>query len=153
MENKKFGSIDEILDFAMEKEREASEFYKKWADRVNNDAIKEVLLNFSKEEDKHEALIKEVKEGKKLVPKQKKVPDMKVSDYLIEVNPSEEMDYQKALKVAMQREKASFNLYNELADTSEDKKISDLFRALAQEEAKHKLRLETIYDDVAYPEN
>jgi rubrerythrin len=47
----------------------------------------------------------------------------------------------------MKREEKALKLYNEFleqADTDEGKK---LFKVLCQEEAKHKLALETIYDD------
>jgi rubrerythrin len=47
----------------------------------------------------------------------------------------------------MKREEKALRLYNdflEKADTDESKK---LFKVLCQEEAKHKLALETIYDD------
>jgi len=47
----------------------------------------------------------------------------------------------------MQREKASFNLYNNLAAIADDEDLRSTFLALAQEEARHKLRLETIYDE------
>jgi rubrerythrin len=57
------------------------------------------------------------------------------------------MPYNEILLLAMKREEKALKFYNELlekADTDESKK---LFKALCQEEAKHKLALETIYDD------
>ena len=49
--------------------------------------------------------------------------------------------------LAIKREEKALKLYNDLqdrADTSEGKKV---FKILCQEEAKHKLALETMYDD------
>ena len=57
------------------------------------------------------------------------------------------MDYQSALILAMKKEKAAFRLYTDLAASTEDEGIRDLFQGLAQEEAKHKLRFEVEYDD------
>jgi rubrerythrin len=57
------------------------------------------------------------------------------------------MPYNEILLLAMKREEKALKFYNELlekADTDESKK---LFKVLCQEEAKHKLALETIYDD------
>ena len=46
----------------------------------------------------------------------------------------------------MEKEKAAFKLYNDLAATTENAEIRDLLLALAQEEAKHKLRFEVEYE-------
>jgi len=146
-------SIDEILDFAIEKEQEAADFYTEWAGRVKETAIGEILAGFSAEEKKHKAFIQDIKAGKKVSPKPKEVMDLSISDYLVDVSPTQDMDYQNALRVAMQREKAAFRLYTNLAARVDDTGVKDLFHTLAQEEAKHKLRLETIYDDEILTEN
>ena len=78
---------------------------------------------------------------------------MSISDYLVEASPTETMNYQTTLMVAMQREKSAFRLYTKLASVAQDDKVKSLFLTLAQEEAKHKLRLETIYDEEILREN
>ena len=152
-EPRNLNSVEEILDFAVEKETEAFQFYSDWAGKVENGDIAEVLLGFAPEEKKHRALITEVREGKKIPPSPKEITDLSISDYLVDAEPSEDMDYQKALMVAMQREKSAFRLYTELAAKVGDANVKILFQTLAQEEARHKLRLETIYDDEILSEN
>ena len=49
--------------------------------------------------------------------------------------------------VAMQREKAAYRLYTDLANNIDDPEMKELFLGLAQEEAKHKLYFEVQYDD------
>jgi rubrerythrin len=49
--------------------------------------------------------------------------------------------------LAMKREEKSLALYNELEAKSASKEQKKIFQLLCQEEAKHKLSLETIYDD------
>jgi len=49
--------------------------------------------------------------------------------------------------------KASFRLYTDLAARSENADLVTLFEALAQEEAKHKLRFEVEYDEYVLREN
>ena len=78
---------------------------------------------------------------------------MKLADYMVDVNPDEDLDYQKALVLAMKKEKAAFKLYSDMAEAVEDAKLKDTLKALAQEEAKHKLRFEIEYDDVFLREN
>jgi len=72
---------------------------------------------------------------------------------LVDVHSTPDMSYQQALIIAMQREKASFNLYNNLEAIADDEDLRSTFLALAQGEAKHKLRLETIYDERILTEN
>jgi rubrerythrin len=47
----------------------------------------------------------------------------------------------------MKQEKAAFRLYTDLAASTDDDAVRDLFLGLAQEEAKHKLRFEVEYDE------
>ena len=143
----KFGSVDELLDFAIEKEEEANKFYSDLASRMDRPAMAQVFEDFAREEMKHKEKLLIVKQGKQLVPVEHKVMDLKIGDYLVDVKPSPDMDYQKALILAMKKEKASFKLYNDLAATTEDTDMQSLLLNLAQEEAKHKLRLEIEYDD------
>jgi rubrerythrin len=44
-------------------------------------------------------------------------------------------------------------MYTDLAATVDDESLRETFLALAQEEAKHKLRFEVEYDDVIMQEN
>ena len=152
-EPRDMSSVDEVLDFAIEKEGEAAAFYTEWSRTVENKSIGGVLLEFAEEEKKHEAYIIDVKNGKQIPVSPKKVTDLSISDYLVEASPTETMNYQTTLMVAMQREKAAFRLYTKLASIAQDDKVKSLFLTLAQEEAKHKLRLETIYDDEILREN
>jgi len=70
-----------------------------------------------------------------------------------ELTPHDNMNYQEALVVAMQAEKHAYMLYNDLAGKIDDVALKDLFLALAQEEAKHKLRFEVEYDEHILTEN
>ncbi|MBD3399167.1 MAG: rubrerythrin [Candidatus Coatesbacteria bacterium] len=143
----KFSSVDEVLEFAMAREQESVDFYTDLAERVKRPEMKKVFLQFADEERNHKAKLQAVKQGKNLLPSEKAVTDLKIADYVVEVEIKEQMDYQEALIVAMKKEKAAYKLYSELAELTEDAALTDTFRALAQEEAKHKLRFEVEYDD------
>ncbi|NIM57751.1 MAG: rubrerythrin [Candidatus Aminicenantes bacterium] len=143
----KFGSVNELLDFAIEKEEEANRFYMDLAGKMDRPSMQQVFKDFAGEELKHKEKLLGVKEGKLLVSAESKVVDLKIGDYLVVVPPSPDMDYQEALILAMKKEKASFKLYTDLAATTEDGNLESLMLGLAQEEAKHKLRLEIEYDE------
>jgi desulfoferrodoxin-like iron-binding protein len=148
-----FKSVQEVLDFAIEKEVEAREFYLEWAEKLENKALREQFVLFAGEENKHREKLLRVKSGSTFKPAAKKVTDLKIVDYLVDITPTPDMDYQEALIVAMRREKASFKLYSDLAAMTDDDGLRETFLALAQEEAKHKLRLETEYEKEIYSEN
>jgi rubrerythrin len=142
-----FESVDALLDFAIEKEQEATDFYLDLAKKMEREAMKKVFQGFAAEEAKHKKKLTDVKEGKQLMPSEQKIIDLKIGDYLVDVPASPDMDYQDALIVAMKKEKVSFKLYTDLAATTDDANLQSLLSGLAQEEAKHKLRLEIEYDE------
>jgi rubrerythrin len=142
-----FESVDALLDFAIEKEEEANLFYLDLAGKMERPAMKKVFEDFAAEEQKHKERLTGVKQGQQLLPAESKVVDLKIGDYLVDVPATPDMDYQDALILAMKKEKASFKLYSDLAGTTEDGNLQNLLLGLAQEEAKHKMRLEIEYDE------
>ena len=147
-----FNSIDEILDFAIAGEEEASKFYTDLAGQMDNPTMREVFEGFAKEELGHKVRLEGVKKGN-IQPKTGDVADLKIADYMVDVEPSPDMDYQSAIILAMKKEKAAFKLYTTLAAKMQDPELRKMFLSLAQEEAKHKLRFEIEYDDEVMKEN
>jgi len=146
-------NVDEILDFAIEREEESSQFYTNLAAKVQDVPMSKVFRDFAREERGHKAKLLAIKKGKLLLPAAKKVADLKIADYVVDVVPTPEMSYQQALILAMKKEKASFLLYTNLAETAGDDNLRATLLGLAQEEAKHKLRFEIEYDEHVLSEN
>ena len=146
-------SVDEVLDFAIGQEQQAFQFYTDLSARMDRPWMSEIFKGFAQEELGHKRKLEDIKIGKKLLPSQSKVLDLKIGDYLIDVEPTEEMDYQQALIVAMKKEKKAFKMYNDLAGVVDDGSLQAVFLSLAQEEAKHKLRFEIEYDDYVMQDN
>jgi rubrerythrin len=140
-------TMEEILDFAIAREQEAVDFYTDLAAKVKSPAMKDVFVQFAGEERGHKAKLTAVKAGKRVLVTAKPVMDLKIGDYLVSETPTPDMDYREALILAMKKEKASFRLYNDLAARAGDAELREVLLALAQEEAKHKLRFEIEYDD------
>ena len=146
-------TIQELLDFAMEQEQEASDFYMDLASKAKGPAMKEALEQFAMEERGHKAKLARIKTGKMEFGTREKVMDLKLADYLVDEKPHAGMDYQAILIMAMKKEKAAFKMYMDLAGQANDPAVRDVFLSLAQEEAKHKLRFEIEYDDEILAEN
>ncbi len=150
---KQWKSVDEALDFAIQNEQEAVAFYRELAGMVESPRTKEIFEGFAREEQGHKAKLERVKAGGMLKPVEGKILDLKIGDYLVEVEPGGKLDYQQALIIAMKREKAAFRLYSDMAAEVGDEVLRETFQALAQEEAKHKLRFEIEYDDRVFTGN
>ena len=147
-----FESFIAVLDYAIDKEIEANRFYVGLAKQMKNPAMHKVFEAFAQEELGHKAKLEGIKQGKK-IPPAKKITDLKIADYTVDVEPTSDMSYQDALILAMKKEKAAYRLYLDLADQVENEDQKSLFLSLAQEEAKHKLRFEIEYDDVMLNQN
>jgi rubrerythrin len=146
-----FNNLSEIIDFAIAKEAEAAEFYRTVSEQESFSGKKEMFLEFATEERKHQALLEDIKAGK-VAPKLDDykfewITDIKRSDYVDDITFKPGMAYNDILMLAAKREEKALALYNSLlanADTDEARKV---FKILCQEEAKHKLALETMLDD------
>jgi rubrerythrin len=142
-----FESIEAAIAFAIDKEQEAYDFYTDWSKKLEHEAIRQVFREFAVEELRHRDLLTDVREGKRELKTDREVQDLKITDYFTEVKPSENLTYQDALQLAIQRERGSIELYGNLAGSSGESELKKLFSSLVDEETKHKMRLETIYDD------
>jgi len=144
-----FQSVEEIIAFAIDKEREAVAFYEDAAGQETYSGAKKTFEDFAKEERKHEALLEGLLRGETPLTeyKFKWIPDIKRSNYIEEMTYEKGMSYPDILRLAMKREEKALRLYNDLARNADKEEIIKIFKMLCQEEAKHKLALETLYDD------
>lgn len=144
-----FKSVDEILEFAIDREKEAVEFYASLAQEAPSKALKQTFIDFSKEEGKHVALLSDISGNKAMIDSYelKKIPDLKISNYMVDTKYEKGMPMPEVLKLAMKREEKSVKLYQILGDKTDNADAKKLFQILVQEESKHKLGLESMYDD------
>ena len=142
-----FKSLNEILDFAISKEEEAYNFYYKIADSVKFPYMRQIFIDFAKQEEGHKAKLLLVKGGNMVLPSDKTIKDLKIGDHLVDISVAPDLSYQEALIVAMKAEKNAYMMYTNLANAAKDPNLKGLLQGLAVEEANHKLRFEMEYDD------
>ena len=140
-------TVDEVLDYAIDQEQQAADFYASLAARAEKAGMKKMLLEFAEEEKRHKERLLAVKTGERKLTPGKEVLDLKVSDYLVEVDAGDNISFQDALIVAMKRERAAFKLYSDMAEKVSDTNLKQVFIGLAKEESKHKLYFETEYEE------
>jgi rubrerythrin len=140
-------TVDEILDYAIDQEQQAADFYASFAVRAEKAGMKKLLLEFAEEEKHHKERLLAVKSGERKLTPDKEVLDLKISDYLVEVDAGANISFQDAVIVAMKRERAAFQLYTAMAETVASADLKQIFVGLAKEESKHKLFFETEYEE------
>jgi rubrerythrin len=140
-------SVSDVIDFAIQKEEKAMEFYQECAERAKNPGIKEFFREMVAEEQGHRDMLKNLDSLNLDNVKLAKVENLKISDYLVDVAFSENVSYQEALIIAMKKEEKAMAFYGGWKDKCMSEKDSKLFQVLANEEEKHKRKLEKLYDE------
>ncbi|MEE4242806.1 MAG: ferritin family protein [Desulfopila sp.] len=144
-----FGSVDEILQFAIDKEKEAVTFYTDLSKKESISSLKQTFRELAQEEAKHVKMLTGLSKNKTAIDSYevKEITDLKISDYLTEMEYVEGMPMEDIITLAMKREEMAVRLYSDLAGKTSEKEAVKLFKLLAQEESEHKLTFEKMYDD------
>lgn len=144
-------SVQEILEFAIAREAEAYQFYRTLANRVENPAISEIILEFSKEELEHKAKLElEVFKSGKSLKETANVVDINIEDYLADSGVVDilNMEYTDLLMLAIKKEDRAFRLYVALSGMASDNELQEVLMSMAMEEAGHKILFEIEYNDM-----
>jgi rubrerythrin len=141
-----FTDDDEILELAVAREVDANRFYLTLAAGTQNPHIRKVFVELAAEELEHKAQLElEIMKSGRVVNTYKTPQGLRYEqpDY---TPPDIEINYKDILLMGIQKEEASFRLYVDLAGMVTDHNSKEMLLALAQEEAKHKLRFQTLFD-------
>lgn len=150
MKKEKF---NEIIDFAVEAEKEAVAFYSDLQTKTKFEAIKDMLKEFENFERGHIVQLENIRKQGLDNLVEKEVHDLSLSDYLVEGEPSDDMTFEDIILIAMKREEAAKNLYQTFAAKMAGTEVEKLLLRLAADESEHKLKFEKIYDDKVLREN
>jgi rubrerythrin len=147
-------TYNEIIAFAIDKEQEAFELYSDLAVRAQSPSGKILFKELADMEKGHKTKLEKLDMSYFSSQEIKPPEDLKIADYLVDVELTPEATYQDIVLFAAKREKAAFDLYTDLARIYHSiPDIKKIFDVLAQEEAYHKLKLEREYDEVVYKED
>ena len=142
-----FGSMEEILAFAVNKEEAAYLFYTDMARMMEDELVSGLFEEFAAEELSHrEQLQLEIMKMGKVVNTDDDWSDRTRAEYALEGELPENLSCGDALKLAIEKENAAFKLYIDLLRLTEDKEAIDMFAALAEDEVRHKIKFEWAYE-------
>ncbi|MBW2366696.1 MAG: ferritin family protein [Deltaproteobacteria bacterium] len=142
-----FEKLQDIIDFAIAREKEAVEFYAELSEMEPFSGSKEMFKDFAKEEQKHVDMLINIGEEDLSEYNFEWIPDMKRSNFLVDIKYERGMGYREMLHLAIKKEEKALALYNDMLKQTEQPSYKKVFKMLCQEEAKHKLKLESMYDD------
>lgn len=146
-----------ILEAALKIEEQSIALYTMAQEKAETPSAKKFLAELTSEEVKHKEKISAAMEDEQKISeigsRMEKIQDLKIVDFMTDTTLSAEADYPRILTYAAKREKATYEYYQSLARGLEGTETGDLFIRLAQEELRHKNKLETEYDDYLLKEN
>ena len=139
--------FNELLDFAVDREKEAVQFYRDLQNHSKFIDMKAFLQELESMEMGHIIMIENLRIKQPTEMEIKQVPNLHISEYLVTDVDKLDLTYQNILIKAMKREEMSTKLYTDMSKKFPDAELSKLFAKLASEEAGHKLRFEKLYDE------
>lgn len=146
-------NFNEMIRFAIRKEQDAATMYETYANLAENPGTKRMFEELVEEEKKHKKLLEDVTRKDVEDYKLTDIPNLKIAEYSEKEEFKPEMSFQEALILAIKKEEKSYHLYNSFVKGTDNPQLKKLFQSLAQEEAKHKLKLETEYDQHVFKED
>lgn len=146
--------IAAILEMAIKKEEEAYEFYSSLLDVVKEGEAKETLQFLASDELKHKTFLEDYRKGG-LGPEALRlsaVVDYRIAEHLEKPDAAGSMKSKDVYLIAAHRELHSYNFYTSLANVHPEGKAREVLLRMANEEAKHKEKMEYLYSNTAFPQ-
>ncbi len=146
--------LNYLLDIAIRNEEEAYDFYIDLQNKVSDKEVKETLSFLAEEEKKHKEILEKYKKGGfgANTLNLDTVVDYKIAEHLEKPVITKEMDSKDVYLVAAEKELNAYNFYKSLADIEPVGEVKDLLLKMANEEMKHKEKVEYLYSNAAFPQ-
>lgn len=144
----KYNSIDEVLNFAIEQEQSEVDFYNDLADKMSKPKVEKLFRDIALEKQNHILKLEAIRiSGTFDHNSYDQIKELKTEHYIADVDYSnEDPNYHDALIMAMEKEKATFMFYWDLAERVSYPELQELFYMLALHEAKQKVKMEIQFD-------
>ncbi|MDP4291704.1 MAG: ferritin family protein [Bacteroidota bacterium] len=141
-----FETIDDVIYFAIESEIQSIEFYNRLAEAAPEGETKLLFSKLMEEEKSHIVRLQYLLDHQSELGFPSLSHHFSEEKYLPHVIPSPQLSVTEGLKVAIQKEKAAYSLYKDLAAETKKHDFNKFFLLLASEEESHCQRFENEYD-------
>ena len=143
-----------LIDTAIRREEDAYAFYMDIYGKVKDPAVRETIFWIAGEEQKHKAYLVKYRQGdfgsKEL--RLSNVVYYKIAEHQEEPEVLTDMNSSDVYLVASHRELRSHQFYSELAHQHAAGEARDMLLRMANEELKHKEKMEYLYANTAFPQ-
>ncbi len=141
-----------IIQFAMENEVSARNFYRDAADKLDDTGLKDIFVRLADEEQDHFDILQNLYNKDSLAGVFDPAKDYGVAETIEEPALSTDMKPADAFALAMKKEADAMDMYTRLASICHDAAEKNLFLELAEMERGHKQKMENAFVDIGYPE-
>ena len=137
----------DLLDAAIYKEIASEALYLAAKKKTRDPGASALMEELAAEEKKHSQWLKEFKD-KRATQKWHRgvVPNLRISEYLTSADTLEGAGLQDTLVFAMKKEQQAVDFYSRMTGLFRGNSAKSLCRKLVNEEMRHKLKLEVLYD-------
>ena len=147
-------TVADVVDLAIKREEEAYAFYMDIHDKVQDAGVRDTVEFIANEEKKHKAFLVSYREGNygSDALRMVEVVDYKVAEYLEEPEIDKAASSEDVYLIASHREARSHLFYTELANMHTASELKTMLLKMANEELKHKEKMEYLYANTAFPQ-
>jgi rubrerythrin len=142
----------EIIKQAIANEIEAMKFYQDAAKTLKDPYLQKLFASLAGEEMKHRDILSGIYKSNTIQSYFSETRDYRVAETMDEPALSMDMKPADAFALAMKKEEAAMKQYSEMAALCDDEAKRQVFLDLAAMERDHKLKMESAFVDVGYPE-
>lgn len=143
-----FQTLDDILDFAIVQEIAAQQFYTKLSGESRTDDLRLFYRTLAEEEHTHEMKLRTLK-SRSFDLAAPDLTQLRQSGYLDALPLSPDSSLQDVMLYGLKKERSAKMLYKVLAESMSRQELTDLFRTLSDEEAKHADFFRKEYDEIS----
>jgi rubrerythrin len=147
-------TIADVIDLAIQREEEAYHFYMDIHSKVQDTGVRDTVAFIAGEEKKHKAFLVAYRKGNYGADalRMADVIEYRIAEYLEEPEITRESSRQDVYLIAAHRESRSHQFYSELANMHADSELKTMLTRMANEELKHKEKMEYLYANTAFPQ-
>ena len=148
-------NLRELLDIALDREIVSRAFYTAGQKKTQDPGAVEMMKELAAEEEKHYEWIKSFRDTgiKPVELAAQGLPDLMISEYLVDPQISEGAGLQEVLITAMKREQYSIEFYTRMEMVIQLETGRQLCRRLVGAERNHKAKIEDLYERLFLKEN
>lgn len=147
-------TVSEVIAKAIQREEEAHDFYMELFAQIEDQSAKDTLEWVAAEEKKHKQFLIDYRDGKfgDKALRKTDVVDYHIAESQEEPEIAKDMRREDVFLVASHREKRSHQFYMGLAGMHPTGEVKDILVRMANEELKHKEKMEYLYANTAFPQ-